>query len=177
MPRHVRRPRQVLALAVLPRPGAVIGVSVMPAPSFTSVMGPEVHVQPTLHRQLRAMLLDSCADQALLVARHSALRRRHCLELLLHEALTAAEVPPPSWRSPLQIHVLAFRCGPALIPSQASSQLLTSVVELLRSLGKSTLSSVCAGLVRRTDSKHWPALFAACGSASSLLAMCLELGR
>ena len=74
-------PTQVLTLAVLPDLNVVVGASYLPVPSFSDPLGPALHVQPVLHRQLHQLLLDGRMDHAVALVRGATFRRRYCLEV------------------------------------------------------------------------------------------------
>ncbi|KAL1518819.1 hypothetical protein AB1Y20_003098 [Prymnesium parvum] len=144
--------REVCPLTVLPELSAVVGISYLPLPSFSDPLGPIVHMEPVLHRQLHHLLLDGKSDVALAVARRPKLRRNHCLEVLLHEALASAK------------------------SSSAASIVLSASADLLRRLGRRRFCLVAARCARKTDVNHWELLFSVCGPPMQLLRECLESG-
>ena len=162
-------PREVTPVALLPTPRAVLGVAFLPVPEATAPLGPRVHVQPFTHVYLRQLLLDGRSDEAARLARTTFFRRRHCLELLLHEALLEASALDRRARARP-----AVSDGPV---SPATKALFGQVATLVRSLASPEWMRIVASCARKTDADNWPRLFADCGQPSEILVRSLDAGE
>ena len=163
-------PREVTPVALLPSTRAVIGIACLPAPNPTAPIGPWIHVQPYTHAHLRGLLLDGHVDAALTLARGSFFRRRHCLELLLHEALMEAHERDARARK-------VATSKPAMPAASETTDLFGLVAALVRELGTPDWLQLVARCARKTDAAYWPRLFAASGQPSEILVRSLDAGE
>jgi hypothetical protein len=133
---------EVLPLRVLPAVWAVLGVRCV------GPHAPQPVAQPFLHRHLARLLRDATHDATRDARAPRAFRRRHCLELLLHEAVLAT---------------------PSATGGASAAAPLETVAALLLELRVTVRCRVVAGCARKTDALHWARLFGACGTPLALL--------
>ena len=167
--------REVLPLAVVPSVYVVVGAACLPMPAATDPLGPQLHLQPFAHAHVRHLLLRDELDEAVRCATSLPLRRRHSLELLLHEALL--EAAEESTRA--QHRSAASEDGDSAKTTTPRSRvaLLDHVAGLIRRLPSRDWCQIVSGCARKTDALHWPDLFAVCGAPSEVIQACLDAGH
>ncbi|GJP42311.1 hypothetical protein CLOM_g1893 [Closterium sp. NIES-68] len=155
--------REVYPLGVSPAAGVIVGVSQRLSLSSCAEMPcfePTPQAQPILPCLLRHLLQRNKMEEAIQLARLSATRPHfsHSLEWLLFTIFDAETSSASARRRRKEV-----KKGPSL---------LDRACELIRHFGE--YRDVVVSVARKTDSRHWPDLFASAGNSNTLFEECFE---
>ncbi|CAI5464880.1 unnamed protein product [Closterium sp. Yama58-4] len=155
--------REVYPLGVSPAAGVIVGVSQRLSLSSCAEMPcfePTPQAQPILPCLLRHLLQRNKMEEAVQLAHLSATRPHfsHSLEWLLFTIFDAETSSASARRRRKE-----GKKGPSL---------LDRACELIRHFGE--YRDVVVSVARKTDSRHWPDLFASAGNSNTLFEECFE---
>ncbi|CAI5523710.1 unnamed protein product [Closterium sp. Naga37s-1] len=155
--------REVYPLGVSPAAGVIVGVSQRLSLSSCAEMPcfePTPQAQPILPCLLRHLLQRNKMEEAVQLAHLSATRPHfsHSLEWLLFTIFDAETSSASARRRRKEV-----KKGPSL---------LDRACELIRHFGE--YRDVVVSVARKTDSRHWPDLFASAGNSNTLFEECFE---
>ncbi|CAI7744404.1 unnamed protein product, partial [Closterium sp. NIES-53] len=155
--------REVYPLGVSPAAGVIVGVSQRLSLSSCAEMPcfePTPQAQPILPCLLRHLLQRNKMEEAVQLAHLSATRPHfsHSLEWLLFTIFDAETSSASARRRRKEV-----KKGPSL---------LDRACEMIRHFGE--YRDVVVSVARKTDSRHWPDLFASAGNSNTLFEECFE---